>query len=134
MKRIRARCAPPDRGREQRVSTLLPCSALRACGLVESSAQPAGKLQRVVIGPEMHEEQPRLLVEHVAVERRHLDAVRAQGLNNGIHFLPGQHEIAGDRGLAGTGRLKAYGGRDAKWAYRSELRTVFSHGVPARHG
>src|SRR5580704_17678802 len=126
MKRIRARCAPPDWGREQRVSTLLPCSAPRACGLVKRCAQPAGKLQRVVVAPEMHEEQPRLLVEHVAVKRRHLDAVRAQGLDHRIDFLAGQHEIAGYRGLATTGRLKAYGGRNAERAHRTELGTAFS--------
>src|SRR5262249_27259528 len=53
-------------------------SALRARRLVDCDAQSLGKLYGVVIGPEVHEEQPRLLVEHVAVDRRHLDAVRAQ--------------------------------------------------------
>src|ERR1051326_6224830 len=51
-------------------------SSLR-CGLVEGRAQAAGELERVVVGPEMHEEQARLLIEHVAVQRRHLDAVVA---------------------------------------------------------
>jgi hypothetical protein len=41
----------------------------------------------------MHEEQPRLLVQHVAVERSHLDAVRAQRLDDGIDFIVGQDEI-----------------------------------------
>ena len=36
-------------------------SALRARGLVERGAQPLGELHRVVIGPEVHEDQPRLL-------------------------------------------------------------------------
>src|SRR5262249_45347878 len=38
--------------------------ALCARRLVDCSAQSLGKLDRVVIGPEVQEEQPRLLVEH----------------------------------------------------------------------
>src|SRR5215510_2602454 len=58
-------------------------SALCARRLVERGAQPLGELHGVIIGPEVHEEQPRLLVEHVAVHRRHFDAVRAQRLDHG---------------------------------------------------
>ncbi len=45
---------------------------------VLSSAAPQAlrQLHRIVVGPEVHEEQPRLLVQHVAVQRRDLDAVR----------------------------------------------------------
>src|SRR5262245_31438915 len=57
-------------------------SALRARRLVEHGAQSLGKLHGVVIGPEVQEEEePRLLGEHVAVDRRHLDTVRAQRLD-----------------------------------------------------
>src|SRR3974390_1177946 len=107
-------------GRDERVPTILSVSsALRACGLVKRGAQLSSKLQCVVIGPEMHEEQPRLLVEHVAVKGRHLDAVRAQSLDDGFHFFARQHEIAGYRCLAVTGWLKAYCGRNAKRAHRT---------------
>src|SRR5262249_27714511 len=82
-------------------------SALRARRLVEGGAQSLGKLYGVVIGPEVHEEQPRLLVEHVAVDRRHLDAVRPQRLDHWVHLFCGQHEIASDGGLAAAGRLEA---------------------------
>src|SRR4051794_37135768 len=74
--------------------------ALSACRLVDGGAQSLGKLQCIVVGPEMQEEQPRLLVQHVAVDRGHVDAVRPQGLNNGIDFVIGQNEVAGDGSLA----------------------------------
>src|SRR5882757_1003485 len=60
---------------------------LRARRLVERGAQSPGKLQCVVIGPEMKEEQPRLLVQHVAVDCGHVDAVRPQCLDDGIYFI-----------------------------------------------
>src|SRR3954466_5170329 len=68
---------------------------LLARGLVECGAQSPRKLQGVVIGPEMHEEQPRLLVQHMAVQRGHLDAIGSQRLDHGIHFVIGKNEIAG---------------------------------------
>src|SRR5689334_20907499 len=54
--------------------------------LVERMAQP-GEFLRVIMGPEMHEEQPRLVVEHVVVQRRDLDAVLAQGPQHRVHLL-----------------------------------------------
>src|SRR5215469_4233160 len=50
-------------------------SALAARRLVERGTQAFRELECIVIGPEVQEEQPRLLVEHVAVNRCHLDAV-----------------------------------------------------------
>src|SRR5690242_15632981 len=46
--------------RERRIA-----SALRVVYFVERGAQALGELQRVVVRPEMHEEEPRLIVEHV---------------------------------------------------------------------
>jgi len=57
----------------------------------------------------MKEEQSRLLVQHVAVDRRHVDAIRPQRLDHGIHFVIGQNEISGDGGLAAAGRLEVDG-------------------------
>src|SRR5437660_1043704 len=90
-------------------------SALRACCLVERGTEPLRKLHRVVVRPEVQEEQPRLLVQHVAVDRRHLDAVRAQRLDHGIDLISRQHEVAGDGGLAAAGGLEVDGGGHAQW-------------------
>src|SRR5205823_13591376 len=54
-------------------------SALGDRRFLEGCSYPFGKLQRIVIRPEMHEEHSRLFREHVAVDCRHLDAVLAQG-------------------------------------------------------
>jgi hypothetical protein len=40
------------------------------------------------------EDQPRLLGEHVAVDRRYLDAARPQSLDHRVHLVCGRHEIA----------------------------------------
>jgi hypothetical protein len=53
-------------------------SALRACGLVQRGSKCLGQLYRVVIGPEMHEADPRLLGKHVVVDRRHIGTIGAQ--------------------------------------------------------
>jgi hypothetical protein len=58
--------------------------------------------------PEVHEDQARLLGEHVAVDRRYLDAARPQSLDHRVHLVCGQHEIAGDGGLAAAGRLSTF--------------------------
>src|SRR5258706_8500495 len=83
--------------------------ALCARRLVERGAQSLGKLQGIVIGPEMKEEQPRLLIQHVAMDRGHLDAVRPQSLDHRVHFVTRNHEIAGNSGLTATGRLEIDG-------------------------
>ena len=54
--------------------------ALRTCRLVERGTQAARELDGVVIGPEVHEDQPRLLGQHMAMNGRDLDAVVAQRL------------------------------------------------------
>ena len=54
----------------------------------------------------MHEVQPRLFVEHMAVKGGYLDAVLTQRLDDGVHFIGDQNEIARYRGLAGAGRLE----------------------------
>ena len=50
-------------------------SPFGARGPVEGCANSFGQFYGVVIGPEMHEEQARLLGEHVAVDGSDLDAV-----------------------------------------------------------
>ena len=60
----------------------IPLKRLRRLALlhiyfVERGAQPSRQLLRVVIRPEMHEEQVRRIRKHVAVERRHFNTVIA---------------------------------------------------------
>jgi hypothetical protein len=58
-------------------SQLGPGLLFRVC-LVQRGPESSGHLGRIVIGPEMHEEQPRLLRQHVAVKRRYLNPVIAR--------------------------------------------------------
>src|SRR5258708_3518804 len=89
------------------------CSWLRrsfpGVGLIERGAQPFRQFYRVVIGPEMHEEQARLFFQHVAVNGRNLNALLTQRLDHRIDFAAQQNEISGDGGLAPAGRLKVHG-------------------------
>src|SRR5690348_11191392 len=48
---------------------------LQQVHLVQGGPKPLRELQRIVIRPEMHVEHPRLVVQHVAVQGRHLDTV-----------------------------------------------------------
>ena len=80
--------------------------ALLDVDLVESSAQALGELLRVIIGPEVHEEKARLLIQHVAVQCGHLDAIVTQRFEDRIDLLSSQHKITGDRCLAAPGRLE----------------------------
>src|SRR3954469_19775450 len=84
-------------------------SALRARGPVEGGAQSLGELDCIVVGPEVHEDETRLLGQHVAVHRRHLNAVFAERLDHRVDLVARQHEVAGDGGLAAAGRLEADG-------------------------
>src|SRR5690348_7195196 len=62
-------------------------SVARHRGLVERGADTLGELHGVVVRPEMHEVQARLLVQHVAVQGRHLDAVLPQRLDHRIDLV-----------------------------------------------
>src|SRR5262245_4504159 len=64
-----------------------------ACGLVERGAQSPGKLEGIVIGPEVQEDQARVLGQHVTMDRGDLDAVRPQGLDHGIDFGGSEHVV-----------------------------------------
>ena len=48
---------------------------LRAVGLTQGGLEPLRKLDRVVIRPEVHVEEPRHVHEAVVVDCRHVDAV-----------------------------------------------------------
>ena len=59
----------------------------RYCGLIERGADAARQFQRVVVGPKMNEEHTRLFIEHVAVDRGHLDVAGTQRPDQRIDFL-----------------------------------------------
>src|SRR5437879_2530179 len=65
----------------------------------------------------MHEEEPRLLIEHVVVDGGHLDPVLPERLQYRGHLLGDQNEVAGNRRLAAAGRLKVDGlpGAHRRW-------------------
>src|SRR5215470_15984720 len=84
-----------------------PC----ACRLVEGSAEALGKLQRVVIGPEVKKDDFRLLRQHVAVNRCHLDAVGTQRADHIWDFGSDKDKVAGDRRLAAASWLEVDAGR-----------------------
>ena len=60
--------------------------ARRARGLVKRRANALGKLESIIVRPKVHEEQARLFGEHVAVQSRDFDPVRAQRLDDWIDF------------------------------------------------
>jgi hypothetical protein len=62
----------------------------------------------------MHEKAPRLLVQHVAVNRGHLNAIGTQRLKNGIYFITRQHEVTRDGRPTLTARLKVDGNGHAQ--------------------
>src|SRR5271166_3368709 len=85
-------CAEPGVGsvmpaRSRIVRANMTPLALGDVDLSERRFQAFGELLRVVIRPEMHEEQPRLVVEHVVVECGNLDPVLAQCLGYRVHLL-----------------------------------------------
>src|SRR6202035_5968166 len=53
-------------------------SALRDIDVRKRGLEPLGELPRVVIGPEVYEEEVRLVIQHVVVNCRNLDPVVAQ--------------------------------------------------------
>src|SRR6516162_8982495 len=105
----------------------------RARGLVERGTQPLGELERIVIGPEMQEEESRLLVQHVAVDRSDLDAIGPQRHDYRIHLLSQEHEIAGNGRLTTTRRLEVDSSRDAKRTARAQLHAALDDSVAPRH-
>src|SRR5439155_20626629 len=79
------------------------------------------------------EAQPWLLVEPMPVDRRPLAPVRPQRLDHGTDFVSGQHEVAGDGGLAAAGGLEVDRGRHAHGSGGSKLHSILADWVAARH-
>ena len=54
----------------------------------------------------MHEKQPRFFFEHVTVKGCHVNVVFLQSRDHRVHFVRGEHEIAGRSDLSRSGFLK----------------------------
>src|SRR5688572_17826463 len=76
---------------------------------VDRGPEPLRECRDVVVCPEVHEEEPRILVGQVVVEARDRDVVLAERLDDWIHLGADQHKVAGDRGLAAASRLEVDG-------------------------
>src|ERR1700752_2266669 len=107
--------------------------ALRAGRLVECLAKATGKSQCIIIGPEMEEEQARLVVQHVAVYGGYVDVVRSQRSDHRIHLIAGEYEIPSDSCFAITRGLKTNGYRHAHRPDRTDLHAFFGDRITAWH-
>src|SRR6478752_10513765 len=59
---------------------------------LKSRRYPFRQLYPIIICPEVHEKEARLLVEHVAVDGRYLDPVFAQGPDQRVHLVGRDHK------------------------------------------
>ena len=92
-----------------------------------------GQLACIIIGPEVHKEEARLLGKHVTVYCRHLYSAFAQRLDDGIYLICREHKIAGDSRLAATGRLEVDRGGDTHRTGRRERHLLFLDGLATGH-
>src|SRR5439155_15001403 len=74
--------------------------------LVQRGAQPARQRDGVGVRPVVHKKEVRAVGQHVTVERRDDDAIAAQRPDHEVDLAPEQHEITGNRRLAGPRWLK----------------------------
>ena len=93
--------------------------------------QPLGELVGIVDAPEVHEEQPRLVGQHMVVDGRHLDAVLTQRAQHRVHLIGGQHEVAGRGRLAAVQRLEVDGNARCPWPghLHATVLTVSARGI-----
>ena len=83
-------------GCEPHLRTLAPGEV----DLVQRRPQAFRELLPIIIGPEVHEEKPRLFVEHVRVQGRDLNPIRLQLAQHRIDLFGRQDKIAGNGRLA----------------------------------
>src|SRR5437899_7795564 len=87
--------------------------SLFGVGLVECCTKPLRQLYGIIVGPEVHEKQPWLLVQHVTVQCGGLNPIFSQRLDDGIYLFADQNEVSGDCSLAIAGWLKVQRGRES---------------------
>src|SRR6266849_2686128 len=61
---------------------------------VQRRPEATCEFERIALAPEVHEQQARRLVQHVAMQCRDLDAVGTQRAQDGVHFAGDQDEVA----------------------------------------
>src|SRR6185312_7350570 len=76
---------------------------------VQRGTHTLRELLSIIVGPEVHEEEVRIVLDHVTVERGHFDTMLTQGPQNRIDLTADHYEIAGDGCLATAGRLEIDG-------------------------
>src|SRR6476620_6900686 len=81
----------------------------------------------------MHEDDTRLLSQHMTVDRGNLYAVRSQRFHDWIDLSSQQHKITSDRGLAATGGLETNAGVHAHRPGWHQLHAVFRDRIAARY-
>ena len=101
--------------------------------LSNARTQSPSELYGVIVRPEVHEKQARLLIKHVTVQGRDLDPVGSKGFDHRVDLISGQHKIARDRSLAAASWLKTDAGRHPKRAGRRQWRSYFDDRVAPRH-
>src|SRR6266481_8111993 len=87
----------------QRADYLWPTLDIRK---IKCRSQTLSQLLGVVVGPEVHEEQMRRIINHVAVKSCDFDAVLSKRLEYRIYFTAEENEVAGSRRFAVLRRLK----------------------------
>src|SRR5262249_12994478 len=92
-----------------------------------------GELYRIVVGPEVKEEETRLLVQHVAMNGCYFDAVGAQSPYNRVHFFPSQDKVARNSRFPVTGWLKIDCCRKSHRSRRSNRHFLFDYLTAAGH-
>src|ERR1700716_375149 len=101
------------------------------CGFIERRTNAAREFLRIVIGPEMNEEHPGLLVEHMAVDCRHLDVAGAKRADQRSDLVTRHQEIACDRRFAISSGLKIDGIGAPERA--GDLHSALHAGLAPRH-
>ena len=74
--------------------------------LVERGSQAVGQFGCVIVGPEVHKKETRLLGKHVTADWGHLYSAFTQRLDDGIHLFCREHKIASNGRFAAAGRLE----------------------------
>src|SRR5690348_1059040 len=100
--------------------------------LIQRRTQSTGERAGIIDSPEVHEEKPWLLRQHVTVQRRNFDSVFAQRLDDWIHFARDQHKITRDGGAVLPYRLEINGCCDAH--RRRNLRPIIIYFLRTWHG
>src|SRR6266849_2538857 len=106
----------PASARDQHTPRMRPAAESRSTFYVrkiERGTQAVRQFGGIVVGPEMHEVQVWGVVDHVAVQRRHLNPVLPQRFQHWIDLTAEQDEIPGNRGLAAASGLEVNGDRRA---------------------